>query len=186
MHEYSLKTLVSVHFTAEKDSSGKQVWSCPSCRKALSNATKAMCTSHFIIFVHSLARKEKKAASSVKNDVSRWLIASIVTIPCGHVICKPCVTAFMTPQKHDPHSHHDSNKPHSGIISCYVCEMKLSSIPTETAKIAVDNKGTKGAKDSKKPKDKLKPGLVEIKSEGTGFAGGGKNVVKKEGLAFQC
>lgn len=40
----------------------------------------------------------------------------------------------------------------------------------------------------KKKKDKergMKPGLVEIRSEGTGYASGGKSLIKREGVAFQ-
>lgn len=145
-HELSLKTLTSVHFTEEKSSdSSTAVRSCPSCRKALTNSTKAM-----------------------------------LAIPCGHVLCKPCVTKFMTPQhrhNHDPHN----PDPEPDTIHCYVCDEDLSSVPKK------HEKKTKEGKEGKKDKEKgLKPSLVEIKSEGTGFAGGGKNVVKREGVAFQC
>lgn len=144
-HQYSLKTLTSVKFTEEKDSqTGNTVRSCPACRKALSNAAKAM-----------------------------------LAIPCGHVLCKPCTNKFMTPPEtvnaHDPDAE-------VGVLRCYVCEADLSSKPSKPK----ENGKEKDGKSSKEEKDKLKPGLVEIQSDGTGFAGGGKNMARKEGVAFQC
>jgi nitric oxide synthase-interacting protein len=55
-------------------------------------------------------------------------------------------------------------------VHCYVCDTDLTSVPE---------------KKSKKEKDRAPgPGLVEIRSEGTGFASGGKAVVKRDGVAF--
>lgn len=58
-------------------------------------------------------------------------------------------------------------------LRCYVCDTDLGG-------------GGKAGKEGKDGKDKVKSGLVELNSEGTGFASGGKNMVKKEGTAFQC
>lgn len=45
-HPYSLKTLVTVHFTEERDEkSGELTRICPSCKKGLTNGSKAICKS---------------------------------------------------------------------------------------------------------------------------------------------
>ena len=77
------------------------------------------------------------------------------------------------PDPHDPNNNHQK-------VTCYVCNTDITNYV---------QKADKGEKDSKKKAttaERLKSGLVEIRTEGTGFAGGGKNVVKKEGVVFQC
>jgi nitric oxide synthase-interacting protein len=136
-HSLSLKSLTTVNFNEEKSTeTGKTIRTCPSCRKSLSNSTKAT-----------------------------------VAIPCGHVLCKPCVDKFLRPEhRHHRDAHDDAPEPET--IHCYVCDADLSSRPE--------------GKKSKKDKEKApQPGLVEIRSEGTGFASGGKAMVKRDGVAFQ-
>jgi nitric oxide synthase-interacting protein len=135
-HNYGLHTLVTVVFTEEKDATtAKTQRICPSCKKALSNTSKAM-----------LAK------------------------PCGHVLCKSCVGKFMTPTGvHDAHN----LDVEQNIVLCYVCEANLTPKPAT-------------GKSKSKDKEKIEPGLVEIKSEGTGFSGAGGNTVEKTGVAFQC
>lgn len=86
---------------------------------------------------------------------------------------------------------HDAPDPHAtkeeqeqtaalhGLILCYVCEADI------TPRDSTENSKESGKK-KKKDKETIKPGLVEISSEGTGFAGRGGNVATKTGVAFQC
>lgn len=75
----------------------------------------------------------------------------------------------MTPTGvHDPHA---PDVDHNAIF-CHVCDADLTAKKSDKAKGKV--------------KDQIEPGLVEIKSEGTGFSGAGGNTVTKSGVAFQC
>lgn len=93
---------------------------------------------------------------------------------------------------------HDVTDPHAskeeqaetaalhGRVLCYVCEADLT--PQNPDK-STNGNGSAGSKKKSKKKEKdeaIRPGLVEISSEGTGFAGRGGNVGTKSGVAFQC
>lgn len=142
-HDFTLKTLITVHFTEDNPSdpnasaSDSPARTCPSCNKALSNSTKA-----------------------------------ILAKPCGHVLCKPCSDKFQCAPPLKP-----GHEGEDGTIHCYVCSEDVTPARRRRTK----NKKKDGAKE-----EWIESGLVEISSEGTGFAGGGKNMVKKEGVAFQC
>ncbi|KAI0386237.1 ENOS interacting protein [Hypomontagnella monticulosa] len=149
-HTYSLHMLVTVNFTEEEEggdegkgspSRKKRIRVCPSCKKGLSNASKAM-----------LAK------------------------PCGHVLCRNCVEKFIRPsrQHHDPHA----SASDAEAIRCYVCEADLTG--------KTNGKEISSEKGKKKDKEKIRPGLVELRSEGTGFSAGGANQVQKSGISFQC
>ncbi|EPE28723.1 RING/U-box [Glarea lozoyensis ATCC 20868] len=98
---------------------------------------------------------------------------AVLTKPCGHVLCKSCVGKFMAPMKADPHA----PEAEVGVVRCFVCEEDVTERKA---------KGKEEGKKGKKEKDKIRPGLVEIKSEGTGFSGAGSNMVERSGVAFQC
>jgi nitric oxide synthase-interacting protein len=99
---------------------------------------------------------------------------AMLTRPCGHVICGSCVEQFMKPK-----SKLAAEKPVK--VLCYVCE---TDVTERTVKPSRDNE--QDGKSKKMEKEKIRPGLTEISCEGTGFAGGGANIAKKEGVAFQC
>ncbi|KAF2763421.1 hypothetical protein EJ05DRAFT_472327 [Pseudovirgaria hyperparasitica] len=100
---------------------------------------------------------------------------AVLAVPCGHVVCKPCAGKFMNKEKKiDVHD----IEAKVGEVRCYTCEADLSG--------RKEKKSKEGREEGKKNKEKIRPGLVEMNTEGTGFAGGGKNVVKKEGVVFQC
>lgn len=91
---------------------------------------------------------------------------AVLAKPCGHVLCKPCSEKFQRVDEHEG----------DGTARCYVCQEDVT--PGRKAK--------RKDKDGKEKESKVDRGLVELASDGTGFAGGGKNMVKKEGVAFQC
>lgn len=84
----------------------------------------------------------------------------------------------------DPHASKEEQEKNAalhGMVLCYVCETDVTTRPKE------NGSGTnKKSKKKDKEKDAIQPGLVEISSEGTGFAGKGGNMGKKTGVAFQC
>lgn len=137
-HPYSLHTLVTINFAEEESRETKtKTRICPSCKKGLTNSSKAM-----------LAK------------------------PCGHVLCKACASQFMKPTGHDPHADPADAK-HANAVRCYVCDEDVTERPTKK-------------RGDKKDKEKIPPGVVELKSDGTGFSAGGTNEVKRSGSAFQC
>lgn len=72
-----------------------------------------------------------------------------------------------------------------GGMRCYVCETDLTDQKPRKKK-DYGGKNSGGEEMQEKDKERLKPGLVEIAADGTGFAGKGKNMAKREGVAFQC
>ena len=76
----------------------------------------------------------------------------------------------------DPHASPSEEEVKNRVV-CYVCDTDLSG-----RKI----KAKEGVDEAKTGKGALKPGIVELKCEGTGFAGGGDNMVQRNGVAFQC
>ena len=84
----------------------------------------------------------------------------------------------MSPDKGppDPHASPNNQEKRSRVV-CYVCETDLSRKKT---------KAKEGEDGVKAEKGGVKSGMVELRSEGTGFAGGGDNMVQRKGVAFQC
>jgi nitric oxide synthase-interacting protein len=121
------------------------------------------------------------ACRKALTNISKGVLA----IPCGHVLCKSCVDKFMRPvMTQDPHNPGVEH----GVLRCYVCETNLMNDDNAEEKEVKANSDTGKKAKKRKDKDKgpVKRGLVELRSEGTGFAGGGKNTVEKSGVAFQC
>lgn len=80
----------------------------------------------------------------------------------------------------DPHAANEAEEEEEEKVRCYVCETDLSS------EVLSEKLGNKKKESGKGEKGMPKRGLVELRSEGTGFAGGGANMAKRGGVAFQC
>jgi nitric oxide synthase-interacting protein len=137
---------------------------------------KALTAVHFTEEKSTETGKLVRTCPSCQKALSNSTKA-VLAIPCGHVLCKPCVDKFLTPhQRHHRDAHDDMPEPDT--VHCYVCDADLTTLPP--------GHGDKDGKKQRKGKESgPKPGLVELKTEGTGFAGGGKSMVKKDGVAFQ-
>ena len=95
---------------------------------------------------------------------------AVLAKPCGHVLCKPCSEKF---QRAPEASAHDSQQ--DTTVRCYVCSEDVTPGRRLKRKNGAEGKERKGVR-----------GLVELSTEGTGFAGAGSNMVTKKGVAFQC
>ncbi|WYZ40301.1 hypothetical protein EsH8_IV_000642 [Colletotrichum jinshuiense] len=82
---------------------------------------------------------------------------------CGHVICRSCAVKFMAPVKGGDASQQEN--------ACYVCDARLTA----------DRLNGK-----QKQRKQEFAGLIELRSEGTGFSARGASKVEKSGVAFQC
>ena len=84
----------------------------------------------------------------------------------------------MSPSKDppDPHASAEEQQDRARVL-CYICETDLTS---RDARADIEGNSMK------KKEIEAKAGLVEITSEGTGFASGGKNMATRQGVAFQC
>ncbi|CAK7566333.1 MAG: hypothetical protein SEPTF4163_004273 [Sporothrix epigloea] len=122
------------------------------------------------------------ACNKMLSNASKAVLAK----PCGHVLCRSCVQKFVKPAGaggqavlFDPHAPPGT----TGTVRCYVCEADLEG----DADNGREGKAKKEKRDKKeRKKERIKPGLVDLRSEGTGFSAGGASEVKKNGLAFQC
>jgi len=85
---------------------------------------------------------------------------------CGHVFCRSCVTRLIDSSKDDP----SLEQPH-----CYVCDSSLGSRGGD-GDIPLD----------KKARTRLPNGLVELKTDGTGFSATGASIVERVTTNFQC
>ncbi|KAK2002153.1 RING finger domain-containing protein [Colletotrichum falcatum] len=93
------------------------------------------------------------------GNASRPLLAE----KCGHVICHSCAVKFMAPVK-------GSDAPPQEN-ACYVCDARLTASLSDGR--------------HKQRKQEF-AGLIELRSEGTGFSARGASKVEKSGVAFQC
>ncbi|KAL5114910.1 hypothetical protein ACEQ8H_007228 [Pleosporales sp. CAS-2024a] len=137
---------------------------------------KALTTVHFTHDKSSETGNSMHTCPACKRSLSNSTKA-VVAIPCGHVLCKPCVDKFLRPEHRHHRDAHDG-APEPQTVHCYVCDANVTSLPEEAKESSKKNKKDK--------KDQApKPGLVEIRTEGTGFASAGKAMVKRDGVAFQ-
>ena len=158
-HSYSLKTLVTVRFTEIKDDT-----------TGASEKVARICPS----------------CKKVFNNASRAKLGTATG--CGHVVCGNCADLFTkasstgmgsTRETIQKKKDKQSAEGNHAEVRCFICEADLSGHSQKEGSASENRKKAKG-------KDKNVGRLIEISCEGTGFAGGGTNMAKREGVAFQC
>ncbi|KAL8711962.1 MAG: hypothetical protein Q9220_003658 [cf. Caloplaca sp. 1 TL-2023] len=171
-HPLSLKTLITLNFTTSASSTS----SAPNTHPSSTISSKHAPSPAGEAAASSASASEQLICPSCAKPLTNTLKA-LFTIPCGHVLCKPCATKFMTPRPPDPHSTSKPERDEGGKVRCYVCEEDLTTVKGETKEKKKKREGREAG---------VKRGLMELRSEGTGFAGGGENIARREGVAFQC
>lgn len=162
-HTYNLKSLVSVTFTTSDSSSAYSSSNNGNNSNSSSDEPSPICPSC------------KKALT----NTSRPMLGT--ADGCGHVVCRGCADMLAKDASGG-----------GGKRMCFVCEADLSGgghhhHHNHHVAAAADHGEEKKSKEKGKEKAMRKVGtLVEISCEGTGFAGGGANIAKREGVAFQC
>ncbi|KAK3302384.1 uncharacterized protein B0T15DRAFT_303601 [Chaetomium strumarium] len=116
-------------------------------------------TVNFTEEVDSDTKQPRRTCPACNKGLSNSSRATLVK-PCGHVLCKNCVDLFMNASSGEP-------------VRCYVCEADITG-KTESS----------SRKEGRTGKEKIRPGLVELRREGTGFSAGGNNQVKKNAVTF--
>lgn len=159
-HELSLKHMLPVHFTLDASPSPSTT-NAPSAADDQGQGPARVCP----------------ACARPLTNAAKAMLAK----PCGHVVCAPCARKFIL------------GDDDGGGKRCFVCSADLSSSSSAAAVVVgrgEEKEGKRRRREKEKDKDKGEGGggggLMEISSEGTGFAGGGANMVKRTGVAFQC
>ncbi|KAI0393640.1 ENOS interacting protein [Xylariaceae sp. FL0594] len=156
----------TLHEVAKKT---KSIPICPASSEEKPHAYSlhSLVTVHFTEDHDEQGRETVRICPSCKKVLGNSSKAKLAK-PCGHVLCGNCVDKFMRPNKHDPHATEPDR------LQCYICDADLTG-----RSIGKEGNGQRGQK--KKDKDMIKPGLVELRSEGTGYSAGGANEVRKIG-----
>jgi nitric oxide synthase-interacting protein len=195
-HTYSLKSLVAVSFSLSDSDAGDPGDGaanhdhpsriCPSCKKVLTNTSRA---------VLGTAEQCGHVVCGACADLLYGGTRQTHTKTQTQTQTK---TKTRTPRG-------QASESSATIIRCFVCDADLSgrdddSTERGNGEAAEEEDGKHNDKDkdkdkahskakakSKQSKHGRQGRLVEISCEGTGFAaGGGANMAKREGVAFQC